>query len=144
MAPWPFQQTFKTPLKNLDSFVGALSDRISLERCALNTDSIVFEPRYLLEFLSRSSIQVEDQWEFILSADSVEECAGLLVAALSDWIDFCLVPQSERFAIYADHDEYITFYAPTEEIVNAIRLSLVDRGFDAVAYTRPPLDRSSK
>jgi hypothetical protein len=139
MAPWPFQQTFQTPLKDLQRFVDAFSGQMPLEKCALNTDEVVFEPKHLLEFLSRFSITVENQWKFILSADSSEEGASLLVATLSDWVDFCLVPESGKFAIYADHDEYITFYAEEETTIGTIRSSLVQAGYKANGYIRPCL-----
>ena len=139
MAPWPFQQTFQTPLQDLQRFVDAFSGQMPLEKCTLNTDDVVFEPKHLLEFLSRFSITVENQWKLILSADSSEEGASLLVAALSDWVDFCLVPESEKFAIYADHDEYTTFYAKDERTIGLIKSSIVQAGFQAKDYIRPYL-----
>lgn len=49
--PWPFQQTFKTPLKNLNRFVSTFLAPFSLERGALSTDEVVFEPKELLRLL---------------------------------------------------------------------------------------------
>jgi hypothetical protein len=42
---------------------------------------------------------------------SDKEIAPLLEAALGDWVDFLFVPVPKPFAIYADHDDYITLYA---------------------------------
>ena len=61
--------------------------------------------------------------------DNVQE---LLRTAFSDWLDFVFVPVLKLFVIYADHDEYATFYANTKSNLERIRLSLLAKGFEEV------------
>jgi hypothetical protein len=56
----------------------------------------------------------------------------LLEAALSDWIDFIFVPTPKPFVIYADHDEFTTFYANTKSNLNPVVEALSARGFKRV------------
>src|SRR5215469_4576553 len=108
--PWPFQQTFKTPLKDLNRFVSSFLAPFSLEKGALSTDEVVFEPKNLLHLLADSSLTVENQYQLTIQATGQGAVADLLQAALGDWVDFVFVPTPELLAIYADHDEYATFY----------------------------------
>ena len=140
-APWPFQSTFLTPMKNLSGFVGALLARFVLEYGGLQTDIVVFEPLNLLELLSTRSIPVNDTWHFILEAEGQVEIAELLEAALGDSVDFIFVPSPGSFAIYADHDEYTTVYASTDSELRNLVSGLQAAGFNCVThYTRPSGD----
>jgi hypothetical protein len=66
-----------------------------------------------------------------------EEVEELLIAALGDWVDFLFVPSPKPFVIYADHDEFITFYANTKSNLNRVGTALLARGFKVVEdYTR--------
>ena len=53
-----------------------------------------------------------------------------------DWIDFVLIPTPKQFAIYADHDEYTTFFAHTRSNLNCVVRPLVEQGFKQVDYQR--------
>jgi hypothetical protein len=108
--PWPFQQTFKTPLKDLNRFVTTFLTPVSLDRGAISTDQVVFEAKGLLRLLANNSLSVEDQYHLTIRAEGQQAISDLLQAALGDWVDFIFVPSPEVFAIYADHDEYTTFY----------------------------------
>jgi hypothetical protein len=108
--PWPFQQTFKTPRKDLTRFVSTLLATFSLEKGTLSTDEVVFEPKDLLMLLTQNSVPVKDCYHLTIRADGEREIAELLRAALGDWVDFVFVSSPEVVAIYADHDEYTTFY----------------------------------
>jgi hypothetical protein len=136
--PWRHQQTFLTPLKDLKRFVETLIEPFPLRRGFFATDQVVFEPEQILEILAAHSVRVENPWEFRLVADGKQSIAELLEAVLGDWIDFCFVPAPSAFAIYADHDEYVTFYAESAEQLAAIVSKLERAGFQAVAdYVRP-------
>ena len=57
-------------------------------------------------------------------------------AVLSEWIDFLLVPMPESFVIYADHDEYTTFFARREEQLSGVVEALTAARFREVDYVR--------
>jgi hypothetical protein len=135
--PWLFQRTFKTPLKRLDTFVATFLATFSLEKGTLSTDEVVFEPKDLLLLLARNSVPVEDCYHLTIRADGEQEIADLLRAALGDWVDFVFVPSPEIVAIYADHDEYTTFYARDDAVLKSVTSNLAAAGFESVPdYTR--------
>ena len=135
--PWPFQQTFKTPLKELARFVSVVLGQFDFEKASLSTDEVVFEPRDVLELMARNSITLQNHWDMNLSAEGREDIAELLEAALGDWVDFVFLPFPELMAIYGDHDEYTTFYCKDSLILNKLSEQLVDAGFEPVSgYTR--------
>jgi len=139
--PWPFQQTFKTPLKDLNRFVSSFLAPFSLEKGALSTDEVVFEPKNLLHLLADSSLTVENQYQLTIQATGQGAVADLLQAALGDWVDFVFVPTPELLAIYADHDEYTTFYTRDERVLKSLISALEKSGFEAVLdYTRVSSD----
>ena len=57
----------------------------------------------------------------------------LLEAALSDWINFLFVPAPEQFVMYADHDEYTTFYTGAKSSLDRIAGDLSAKGFARVS-----------
>ena len=135
--PWPFQKTFKTPLKDLNRFVSTFVAPLSLTRGTLSTDQVVFEPKELLHLLANNSLSVEDYYHLTIQAAGQQEIGDLLQAALGDWVDFVFVPLPEVLAIYADHDEYSTFYTHDDATMKNVALSLETAGFENVlSYTR--------
>jgi hypothetical protein len=135
-APWPFHQTFKTPLKDLTRFVSTFLAPFSLERGALSIDEVVFEPKDLLHLLATNSLSVVDYGHLTIRATGQREVAELLQAALGDWVDFVFVSSPEVIAIYADHDEYTTFYAQDDAILKIVASRLETAGFEAVPSYR--------
>ena len=141
--PWQFQQTFKTPLKELQKFVKTVLTGFELTACSIGTHEVVFAPDQVLRLFTRHSIRLDDQWNWIISVSGPDDIRELLATVLSDWIDFSFVLEPESFAIYADHDEYCTFYAKDESTVGQIKSSLIKAGFQAVDdYIRPRSDRT--
>jgi len=131
--PWRFQQTFHTPLKKLQPFVAAIvSGHKPLQAAALTIDEVVFEPKHLISLLGRYSLPPECGHDWSVAANGQQEVAELLEAALSDWLDFIFVPVPKPFVIYADHDEYATFYANTKSNLNGVVQALVAGGFQKV------------
>ena len=136
-APWLFQQTFTTPYKDLNRFVSTFLAPFSLERGALSTDQVVFEPKNLLRLLASKSLSVENYYDLKIQATGQLEIANLLQAALGDYIDFVFVPSPELIAIYTDHDGYTTFYAQDDATLKSVGSRLETADFKAVAsYTR--------
>ena len=72
-----------------------------------------------------------------MTAVGRREAEELLQAAFTDWFDFIFVPTPKPFVIYADHDEYATFFANSKSNLTAVASALTASGFTPVAnYTR--------
>ena len=92
-------------------------------------DRYVFDPKQLTALVSPAQTLGHD---FSLSAESREEVVELLKASFGDWLDFIFIPQPKPFVIYADHDEYATFYAASKSNLNRATEKLVQAGFKQV------------
>lgn len=55
-----------------------------------------------------------------ITAEGRAEVSALLCSTLADWIDFLFVPQPHSFSIYANHDEFATFYAHKRANLNLV------------------------
>ena len=136
-VPWRFQQTFLTPLRNLQPFVASVvSAREQVQAGVVTLDSVVFEPKNLNALLSSRSLPPSLQSETSIEAAGHEETAALLQAALGDSVDFWFVPTPKPFVIYADHDEYTTFFANSKSNLNGVIEPLLRQGFQKVDYER--------
>jgi hypothetical protein len=132
-TPWRFQQTFFTPLKIVKPFVAAIVNaRERLHKASVTIDQVVFEPKHLNALLAKHSLPPLAGCGFCLTATGEEEVAELLEAALSDWVDFAFVPAPKPFVIYADHDEYTTFYANRKSGLNPVVEALLEKGFKEI------------
>ncbi len=130
---WRFQETFHTPLKNLKPFVGAIAAALDpLSAGCVTINQVVFEPNHLIALLTRHSLPAEYGHDWSVTAEGKQETEALLEAALGDWVDCLFVPTPKPFVIYADHDEYITFYANTKSNLNRIAQALFGNGFEKV------------
>jgi hypothetical protein len=111
---WEFQQTFRTPLQALPSFVDAIMTALPrFESGIVVFDQVIFEPRYGLPklYAKYGIAKAGEGQDVAIEADNAEEANDLLQAVLSEWIDFLFVPTPKPFVIYADHDEHATFFA---------------------------------
>jgi hypothetical protein len=130
---WRFQQTFGTPLKNLQPFVATIiTAHEPFERASLTIDGVIFEPKHLLDVLAKHSLPRRYRRHISVTAAGRGEIQELLEAVLSDWIDFIFVPEPKPFVIYADHDEYTTFYANTKLNLNRVVHELRRQGFEII------------
>jgi hypothetical protein len=98
----------------------------------LTIEQVVFDPGDLIALLHANSLPSRYERGVSLTAVGHQEMEALLCAALGEWIDFIFVPEPESFAIYADHDEYTTFYAHTRSNVNRVTEALLEMGFQQV------------
>ena len=132
-ARWHFQRTFQTPLQNLQSFVGAiLSAHEQVHGGFVTVDQVVFEPKHLMAMLAKRSLPAQIGHGWSLTIAGQHDVEAVLAAALSDWIDFLFVPTPELFVMYADHDEYTTFYASTRSNLDRVVAALSAMGFTEV------------
>jgi hypothetical protein len=140
-TPWKFQRTLRTPVKNLQPFVSAiLSSASPLQTACVTIEQAVFEPKHLTEMLTRHSVPLQYKKGTSVTAEGEQEIEELLRAALSDWMDFLFIPTPKPFVIYADHDEYATFYANSRSNLNRVTDALLTEGFDEVpGYQRQGL-----
>lgn len=135
--PWPFQQTFRSPLKDLNRFVSTFLAPFSFAEGVLSTDEVVFEPENLLRLLFSNSLSVENQYQLTIRAAGQHAIADLLEATLADRIDFVFVSSPEALAIYANHHELTTFYAPDDVTLKNVISALTKSDFKAVLdYTK--------
>ena len=136
-VPWRFQQTFLTPLRNLQPFVATIiSGREQIQGATVTIDSVVFEPKHLNALLASQSLPPSLQRESAVEVTGHQHVGALLEAALGDWVDFWFIPTPKPFVIYADHDEYITFFANSKSNLNGVVEPLRKEGFEQVDYER--------
>jgi hypothetical protein len=129
---WRFQSTFITPSQQLDSFVSAiLSVNESLESAAVIIDEIIFDSIHL-DGLMDGKEHVQINRDITLTAESREQANELLIAAFLDCTNFLFVPVPKPFVIYADHDEFATFFANTKSNLNSVVQPLLKNGFKGV------------
>jgi hypothetical protein len=136
-VPWRFQQTFLTPIQNLQPFVSTIvCAREKFQGATLTIDSIVFEPENLNALLTSRSLPPSLQREASIEVAGHQEVEALLQAGLSDSVDFWFIPTPKPFVIYADHDEYTTFFANSKSNLNGVMEPLLTQGFEKVDYER--------
>ena len=132
-TPWRFEQTFATPLRSLPSFtttiLGSLTDARSGE---VIIDEVVMDTPALESLLNQHHLPVELGHDTLILAETAAELQPLLTSALESWVDFLFVPSPRPFVLYADHDEFVTFFANTRSNLNKVAHSLKTEGFTAV------------
>jgi hypothetical protein len=140
-TPWKFQRTLRTPLTKIAPFVSTILASVpSLQTARVTIESVAFEPKHLLEVLARHSLPRQYSKGTSVLADGQREIEELVRAVFSDSIDFLFVPTPKPFVIYADHDEYSTFYANTRSNLNRVTDALLADGIDEVpGYQRQGL-----
>jgi hypothetical protein len=129
---WRFQQTFATPLENLRAFVSTIVSSQESRGGCLTIDQVVFKPEHLIHLLGNYSIQPQYAHGTSITAHTQTEAAELLEAALGDWIDFIFSPVPKSIVIFADHDEYTTFFANTRSNLNRVVAALSAQGFKEI------------
>lgn len=132
-TPWKFQQTFVTPLRRLQNYVEVIvSANQKMKSGCVTIEQAVFEPKHLIKLLSSYSLPLRYGCGVSLTANGQQEVQMLLLAIFSDWVDFIFVPRPQSFVIYADHDEYTTFFADSRSNLNRIAKALADGGFEMI------------
>ncbi|MEQ2008741.1 MAG: hypothetical protein ABMA26_18330 [Limisphaerales bacterium] len=137
-TPWRFQRTFQTPLRSLAPFTGAILSMIGpVNSGTVLIDSVIFQPKNLEALLTQHHLQPSLLHDMTIVAETAAEVQPLLIAALGGWIDFVFIPSPKPFVLYADHDEYTTFFANSKGSLNKVSTAFAAQGFTAVEdYTR--------
>ncbi len=130
--PWEFQRTYLTPLEDLKNFVGAIVRALPANEGTITIDSVVFEPKNLLDLLSEHNIPLETCRDISIKASGQSEVVALLEAAMGDWLDFLFLPAAKSFAVYVDHDEYTTFFADDEFEMRNLTALLAERQYKLI------------
>lgn len=133
-APFPFQQTYVTPLPELSRFVHTLLRRFEIDGAIVRVETIVFTPDDLIQYLNSVGVRTDSGLldGAIIEAETALEASKILEGVLGDWIDFAFITSPEKFAIYADHDEYTTVFTASSELLDALREDMESEGFKAV------------
>ena len=130
---WKFQQTFRTPLKDLERFTNLVTDGIEeLRGARLAIYTWVFDPKELYALLSAASLATDLPRDRIVHAENRAEATSLLRAGLAGWVDFAFIPDPKTFCIYADHDEDVTFFAATRGNLNRAAAPLRKNGYQVI------------
>ena len=130
-TPWRFQQTVKRPDPgDLERFVSAIiSAHGSLGAATVTIDAVIFDTVRMSGLCPAGTGLTHD---VSLAARSVEEAQELLVATFWDGPDFICIPTPKPFVFYADHDDWITFYANTKAHLNHVIEVLASYGYKIV------------
>jgi len=131
-TPWRFQQTVEIPqgVTEPEEFASAIvSAHGHIEEATVIIDQIVFDALRLTALCPpHGALLAKD---FSLSA-SGDEVPVLLSATLVDGPDFVLIPNPKPFVCYADHDQWITFFANSKSNLNHIIEPLASRGYKLI------------
>ncbi len=128
-----FQCAIATPLPNLEPFVDEIiSALVPIKSGIIVIDGYVFEPKNLRKLLSAHPQSMNLTRDWSIESIATHNIKELLLATFQDWIDFALVPTPLPFVLYADHDEYTTFYAMTKSNLNRVVKPLLVQGFTQI------------
>jgi hypothetical protein len=132
-----FQQTFWTPGQHAGKLAKMIVSAGGLEAAQLGIRRVVFEPRNIKTLLEQHSLRPANVNRLAIEADGPEEVEALLRASFSDSVDFLFIPQPKPFVVYADHDEYTTFFSHTRANLNLVVHAVSREGFKTIeGYTR--------
>jgi hypothetical protein len=123
----------------LRPFVTAILSTASPETACITIEQAVFEPKHWIGLLTRYSLPPRYGKGVSVTAVGRQEMEELLHTAFTDWFDFLFVPTPKPFVIYADHDEYTTFYANTRSNLRRLVETLSAQRFKEIAEDRRQL-----
>jgi hypothetical protein len=137
-SPWRFQQTVELPaLGDRDRFVSTIIAAVDgLASATLTIDEVVFNTERMTD-LCRAAVTLKH--DTAITALSAAELSALLMAAFWDGPDFICIPTPKPFVFYADHDNWITFYANTKSNHNRIIEPMTSNGYKIVPDWRRKL-----
>jgi hypothetical protein len=119
-----------------------ISALVSIKRGIIVIDGYVFEPKSLRKLLSAHPQFMNLTHDWSIESIAIQSMKELLLATFQHWIDFAFIPTPQPFAIYADHDEYTTFYAMTKSNLNQVVKPLLAQGITQVKDFEQSFDPS--
>jgi hypothetical protein len=130
-TPWRFQQTVKLPeVSARENFVSAIIEVLdNFESATVTIDEVVFDTVKVTTLCPANSALTHDT---SILAQSTQDLHTLLIAAFWDGSDFVCIPTPKPFVFYADHHDFVTFYANTKSNLNSIIKLLTSRGYELV------------
>ncbi|MCL4177148.1 MAG: hypothetical protein KJ072_05325 [Verrucomicrobia bacterium] len=130
-TPWRFQQTVERPdAGELERFVSTIiTAHGGLEAATVTIDSVILDTVRMSALCPDGAALTHD---VSLVAQSPAEAKALLCAAFWDGPDFICIPTPKPFVFYADHDDWITFYANTKSHLNHVIEPLASHGYKLV------------
>lgn len=132
-----YQETFRTPSGQIRLFASTvLAAHTQLDAGSVTLEQVVFTPKNLEALLGKNDLPLTCGRDTTITASGAKESEALLEAAWSDWLDFYFVPVPSTFQLFADHDEYTTFFAATKGHLARIVTVLSAAGFSRVAGYR--------
>jgi hypothetical protein len=127
-----FQQTFWTPCNQAAKLAKTIVSAGGLEAAQFGIRRVVFDPENIKTLLEQYSLGRENINHLAIEAEGRDEVEALLKASFRDSTDFLFIPQPKPFVVYADHDEYTTFYSHTRSNLNLVVQALARDGFKTV------------
>jgi hypothetical protein len=130
-TPWRFQQTVELPkVSDRDRFVSTIIAALDgLESAMITIDKDIFNTEKMTALCPAGSTLTHDT---MILTHSAEGLYNLLIAAFWDGPDFICIPTPKPFVFYADHDNWITFYANTKSNLNSVIEPLASNGYKLV------------
>ena len=135
---WKCQTTCITPLKRLPWYTAVLVEQLRpFDRALLVIDQVVFDVPPVLKKLRRHAGERRSVHDAPGHAfeNEVEAFRAVLKAALSDWVDLRALFSPSDHALWADHDEYTTFFSESSGKIAEVRRVLGEAGVQLTDYT---------
>jgi hypothetical protein len=135
---WKRQMTCETPLEHLPWYTARLVEQLlPFDQALLIIDKVVFDFPPELEDMRRAVGETRPvhQAPGHLFQDDSEGFRAALEAALSEWIDLRALFSPAKNALWADHDEYTTFFSESSGKVAEVRRVLSEGGVKIAEYT---------
>lgn len=136
---WRQQRTFSVSRAKAVAAADAVVSLFGPESSGTATvDEVVFEPRELEALFARYGVargarrSTYDLHDWTAGADNRDELAELLRAALLDGVDCVFQSTDPKLALYADHDEYLTFFCNSPGPLKSLERSLARAGISPV------------
>jgi hypothetical protein len=127
-----FQQTFWTPGPQGAKLAKTIVSAGGLEAAQLGIRLALGDSPNIKILLEQHSLRPANVNRLAIQADGPEEVEALLRATFTDSTDFLFIPQPKPFVVYADHDEYTTFYSHTRSNLNLVVHAVAREGFKTV------------
>jgi hypothetical protein len=135
---WRRQTTCVTPLRRLPWYTATLVEQLlPFDQALLIIDKVVFDVPPELEDLRRAAGETRPVHEAPghLFVNDAQGFRAALQAALSGWIDLRALFSPPTNALWADHDEYTTFFSESSGKVAEVRRVLIEDGVEIAEYT---------